>query len=111
MSKEGTVHHMHMYEVSEVANYDSYKDCFGFLVSEPKKYLGTHVLFWVGAILYYAVTAFKAPVPLVIISVLLNILVQTMLLFLGFTDPGMVPKILSSYENRKMRKIPLDEKY
>jgi hypothetical protein len=97
MSKEGTVHHMHMYEVSDVANYESYKDCFGFLVSEPRKYIGTHILFWAGVIVYYAVTAFKAPVALIVITVLLNILVQSMLIFLGFTDPGMVPKILSGY--------------
>ena len=102
---------MYMYEVSDVANYESYKDCFGFLVSEPRKYFGTHALFWLGAIIYYAVTAFKAPIALVVITVLLNILVQVMLLFLGFTDPGMVPKILSGYENKQMRKIPLDEKY
>lgn len=75
MSKEGTVHHMHMYEVSDVTNYEAYKTCCGFLVSEPKKYIGTHLLFWGGAILYYIVTAFKAPLPLILISVLLNILV------------------------------------
>ena len=102
---------MHMYEVSDVANYDAYKNCFGFLISEPKKYAGTHLLFWVGMILYYAVTAFKAPPGLVAITVILNIVVQITLIILGFTDPGMIPKILSGYENKKLRKIPLDDKY
>lgn len=73
--KEGTVHHIHMYEVSDVANYETYKNCFGFLVSQPKKYIGTHVLFWTGLILYYVVTAFKAPPGLVVLTVILNIIV------------------------------------
>lgn len=48
---------------------------------------------------------------MVIISVLLNIVVQVMLIVLGVTDPGMIPKILSGYENKKLRNIPLDGKY
>jgi hypothetical protein len=48
-------------------------------------------------LLFYIVTAFKAPVGLVVFTVLLNIAVQIFLLFLGFTDPGMIPKILSGY--------------
>lgn len=68
-------------------------------------------MFWLGAILYYTVTAFKAPVGLVVICVLLHVLVQVMLIILGFTDPGMIPKVLSGYENKKLRKIPLDQKY
>lgn len=105
------MHHIHMYEVSDVANYDTYRHCFGFLVSEPKKYAGTHILLWLGALLYYIVTAFRAPVALVVISVLLNIAIQLALLALGFTDPGMIPKILSGYENKKLKRIPLDSKY
>lgn len=105
------MHHIHMYEVSDVANYDNYRNCFGFLVSEPKKYAGTHLLLWLGALLYYIVTAFRAPVALVVLSVLLNIAIQLALLALGFTDPGMIPKILSGYENKKLKRIPLDSKY
>ena len=100
-----------MYEVSDVPNYENYKECFGFLVSEPKKYAGTHVLIWFAMILFYIVTAFKAPIVLVVITVLLNILVQIFLLILGFVDAGMIPKILSGYENKRHRKIPLDDKY
>lgn len=48
---------------------------------------------------------------MVIITVLLNIVVQIMLIVLGVTDPGMIPKILSGYENKKLRNIPLDGKY
>jgi|JI9StandDraft_1071089.scaffolds.fasta_scaffold375652_2 hypothetical protein len=95
--KEATVNHIHMYEVSEVPNYENYKDCFGFLVSEPRKYAGTHVLIWVGMLLFYIVTAFRAPPGLLVLTIILNILVQVFLLILGFTDPGMIPKILSGY--------------
>ena len=62
-------------------------------------------------ILYYVVTAYKVPTAMVIISVLLNILVQVILIILGFTNPGMIPKILSNYENKDLRKIPIDDKY
>lgn len=55
------------------------------------------MLFWLGALLYYIVTAFKAPTALVVLSVILNITVQVILIVLGFTDPGMIPKILSGY--------------
>jgi hypothetical protein len=67
------------------------------MVSEPRKYGGTHLLLWVAALLFYIVTAFKSPIGLVVITVILNIAVEVFLLILGFTDPGMIPKILSSY--------------
>ena len=54
-------------------------------------------MIWAAALLFYAVTAFKAPIGLVILVVLLNIVVELFLLKLGFTDPGMIPKILSGY--------------
>jgi palmitoyltransferase ZDHHC9/14/18 len=62
-------------------------------------------------ILYYAVTAFKVPIAMIVISVFLNIQVQVVLIILGFTNPGMIPKILSGYENKDLRKIPIDERY
>lgn len=61
--------------------------------------------------MYYAVTAFRAPIGLVVVCVMLNVLVEAMLIVLGFTDPGMIPKILSGYENKKLKNIPLDQKY
>jgi len=85
-----------MYEVSDVPNYEHYKN-YGFMVSEPRKYAGAHILLWAAALLFYIVTAFKSPIGLVIITVLLSIVVEIFLLILGFTDPGMIPKILSSY--------------
>jgi uncharacterized membrane protein len=48
---------------------------------------------------------------MVVLTVLLNVIIQVMLIVLGFTDPGMIPKILSGYENKKLKRIPLDAKY
>ena len=64
-----------MYEVSEVPNYENYKQYCGFLVSEPRKYIGTHVMIWAALLLYYIVTAFKAPIGFVVVTVILNLLV------------------------------------
>lgn len=62
-------------------------------------------------ILYYVVTAYKAPTALIVISVILHVSVQVVLIIIGFTDPGIVPKILEGYENKKLRRIPLDSRY
>ena len=88
-----------MYSVSDVVSYDTYKE-WGCLISEPRKYIGTHILFWVGLILYYVVTAWKAPIALVVITVVLNLIVELMLIILAFTDPGMIPKVLVAYEKK-----------
>jgi hypothetical protein len=34
------------------------------------------------------------------ITVVFNIIVEVMMLILGFTDPGIIPKILPGYESR-----------
>jgi len=48
-------------------------------------------------IVYYVVTAYKSPPGLVVISVIINVLVEATLLIIGFTDPGIIPKVLSGY--------------
>ena len=73
--KEVTMHTMHMYEVSDVSNYSTYKDCFGFLVSEPRKYVGTHILIWMATLLFYIVTAFKTVPGMVALVVICNVIV------------------------------------
>jgi hypothetical protein len=50
-------------------------------------------------------------VGLIVPTVLLNIIVEAILIILGTTDPGMIPKVLSGYENKNLRRIPLDGKY
>jgi hypothetical protein len=50
-----------------------------------------------GTLIFYIVTAFKAPPVLLALIVILNIAVEVYLLVLGFTDPGMIPKILPGY--------------
>jgi hypothetical protein len=60
-------------EVSEIVNYTNYKHCCRFLISEPKRYLLTHLLISAVLILYYVVTANKTPIPLLVITIVLHI--------------------------------------
>lgn len=53
---------------------------------------------WAVLIVYYAVTAPKTPIALLVITVLLNVIVEILLLVLGLMDPGIIPKILQYYE-------------
>lgn len=46
-----------LHEVSQVVNHRTYPYC-GFLLSEPRQYLLTHVLLLAGMVTYYVVTAF-----------------------------------------------------
>ena len=59
-------------------------------------------------LLFYIVTAFKTEPFLVVLVVVSNILVQMFLLVVGLTDAGMIPKILSTYENKKLKRLPID---
>jgi hypothetical protein len=44
------------HEVSEMQNLNSYQNHCGLMVAEPRNYYITHILVWLGAILYYATT-------------------------------------------------------
>ena len=61
------------------------------------KYLGTHLLIWLIMALYYAVCAWKTPLALLIITVILNVKFQIALTVLGLRDPGIIPKILKGF--------------
>lgn len=75
-------------------------------VSEPWKYAGTHILLHCGMILHYFATFGFLDPALAVINILLHILSTFVLGVLAFTDPGMIPKILPSYEKLPYRKIP-----
>lgn len=49
-------------------------------------------------LLYYVVTAARAPLPLLVLTVLLNVCIEGVLLALGLMDPGIIPKVLQRYE-------------
>ena len=69
-------------------------------MSEPKKYFGTHMLIFVGLMLYYIFTASRAPGGLVVLSVILHLTTIGVMIVLAYTDPGMVPKVLVQYEKK-----------
>ena len=48
--------------------------------------------------LYYAVCGWRAPLPLLVATVLLNVLGQVAMTVLGFRDPGIIPKMLKDFE-------------
>lgn len=48
--------------------------------------------------LYYAVSGWRAPLALLIITAIINLLIQVVLLVIGFRDPGFIPKIFGEYE-------------
>jgi hypothetical protein len=98
-------------EVADIVNYSSYRNCCGFLISEPKRYVLTHVLIWGVMVLYYVVTASRTPVGLLVVTVVLNACIEGVLLALGLMDPGIIPKILQRYEQEELRMIPLDYEY
>lgn len=89
---------MQTYQVSEVPNYANYHACCGFMLSEPMKYLGTHLLVWLIMALYYVVCAWRTPLGLLIATVVVNAGFQIALTVLGLRDPGIIPKILREFE-------------
>ena len=69
-------------------------------MSQPKKYVGTHLFYWLIMATYYVFTAsiiftqnHTDMYPLFAVTVFLNILVQILLIILGRTNPGIIPKI------------------
>lgn len=62
------------------------------------KYLGTHALIHLLSALYYAVCGWRVPLPLLIVTAAIHLLVTISLLVLGCRDPGSLPKIFAEYE-------------
>lgn len=52
---------------------------------------------WLLMALYYAVCAWKAPLALLVITVVINVGMQVTLTILGLRDPGIIPKILREF--------------
>ncbi len=92
------VTHAKTYQVAEVPNYNNYKACCHFLLSEPRKYLGTQVLIWLVMALYYAICGWRAPLALLVVTAALNVVAQIAMTVLGLRDPGIIPKILKEFE-------------
>ena len=61
------------------------------------EYVFTHVLLWSGAIVYYAVTGPRMPIPLLVITITLNVTIEVLLVILACCDPGIIPRIVPEY--------------
>ena len=68
--------------------------------------MGTHFLLHFGMILHYYGTFPLLAEPLQIINIVLHSICFLNLIVLGFTDPGMIPKIFSFYEKVPTRRVP-----
>lgn len=66
---------------------------WGFLIAQPKKYIVTHLLLWSGMLLYYVLIAFKISISLLVVTIVLNIVVQILMIIIGRVDPGKLPTI------------------
>ena len=108
---------MPFHEVSDIFNIREYPSRCGFLVSQAKSYIITHILVWFAVLLYGGVTvypcfrhSYSAMYPLFGICMLLVVLTQMFLSLLGCTDPGIIPQILPSYESTELTAIPISQK-
>ena len=75
------------------------------------KYLGTHAAIIVGTTLYYIFTAPYAPTALLILVIIFHLLTFLSLIILAYKDPGILPKILPSFESPNLTHIPIDKRY
>ena len=64
------------------------------MLSEPERYMITHILIVIVMALYYSVCSWRVETAFLIITAFLHVVVFLILLVLGFRDPGIIPKIL-----------------
>ena len=64
-----------------------------------------------GTTLYYIFTASYAPTALLVFVIIFHLLTFLSLIVLAFKDPGILPKILSSFESPNLTQIPIDNRY
>lgn len=88
----------------------------GLLVAELRNYIIMHFLFWVPAILYYLTTLrtivkynYTSMYALFVVTIIFHIIIQLLLVLLGYTDPGIIPKILPYYETKEWTHIPISK--
>jgi hypothetical protein len=70
---------------------------YGFLISEPKKYIATFVTINVGMALVYVFSTKHQYWYLAIIAGFFHLLVLVFMVVLGRVNPGIVPKIFAIY--------------
>lgn len=85
-------------QVSQIGNFQYYH-FYKCLLSEPQKYAGTHGLIMIGIFMYYVFCAKYQHPAAVLFTVILHIIVLFDMVILAFRDPGILPRILTNYEN------------
>ena len=69
------------------------------------------MLILLGIIIYYSCSVRYQNAALIVLTVLTQIAIAIISTILAFRDPGIIPKILSNYEDPELKKIPLDDLY
>lgn len=99
-----------VHQVADIPNY-KYKQRFGFMVSEPRKYFATLAAINIGMILLYVFSTNPQYWYLIVFSVLAHASTVVFMVILALVDPGIIPKIFSNYEHPAYRKIPISNGY
>lgn len=84
---------------------------YGFMVSEPHKYLGTMAVINVGMGLFYAFSTSPTYWYLIVLSALFHFATVALMIVLALIDPGIIPKIFSNFEQPDLRRIPISRDY
>lgn len=100
----------YIHELADIPNFENQVK-FGFLISEPRKYLATFLLINIPMVLVYYSAANINQWYLGIIAAAFHFLALVCMLILGFKDPGIIPKVFSRYENRQYESIPIRRDY
>ena len=107
-----------LHEVSQINNLKGYEVGLGLLVAQPRNYVITHLLFWLANTLYATITvpsifsnSYQTLYPLFYLSLALIVFIQILMVCLGVTDPGMVPKILANYQAKELIDLPINKAF
>ena len=85
-----------VHQLADIPNYSN-REKYGFLVSQPKNYLGTFAVINIGMGLMYAFSTHTDLWVLIALSAIFHVLVIVFMLILAWVDPGIIPKIFSNY--------------
>lgn len=100
----------YVYEVDDAPTFKNLKK-WGFVISEPAKYLSTMGSIIIGMILFYVFSSREGTWPLVMLAAIFQVMTLFFMVILAFTDPGIIPKIFSNYEYQEFRRIPISSEY
>lgn len=85
--------------MADIPNFEN-KMKYGFLVSEPKKYIGTMFTINIAMILVYIFSTSHDYWYLAVVAAFFHLLVILCMIALAVVDPGIIPKVYSHYEQK-----------